>query len=136
MRRRKRKSYAGRIILLILLLLIALLILGITIYKDRIVKTVSTKVAVTAIEQMIKSQTGSTVDIEEIKSQMDKEDVEEFDGIVEKYADTEKLEKCIDLYKNQGSQAVKEYLKEEVKEEDIDKLKELYKKYSNTITIE
>lgn len=136
MARRKRRSYAGRIILLIILLIAALLILGITIYKDRIVKTVGTKVATTAIEQIIKSETGSSINIDEIKSHMDEEDVEEFDGIVDKYTDADKLEECIELYRNQGTQAVKEYVKEEVEGEDIDKLKELYEKYKNKIDIQ
>ena len=134
-KRRKRKSYAGRIILLLMLLVIALCVLGFTLYKDKIAKTVGKKVATTAIEQMIKAETGKSVDINEIKSQMDEEDVEKLDSIVDKYADTDKMKECVDLYKNKGTQAVKDYLKDEVNQEDIDKLKDLYQKYGDTISV-
>lgn len=126
----------GRITLLIVLLVAALSVLGITIYKDRIVKTVGTKVTTTAIEQIIKAETGTSVDIDKVKSHMDEQDVKELDQIVDKYTDTEKLKECVDLYKDEGTQAVKDYVKEQVNQEDIDSLKELYNKYKDTVSVE
>lgn len=132
---KRKKSYVGRIILLIILLVFVLFIAAFILYRDNIEKKITEKVAETAIEQVIQSQTGVTVDIDEVKSQMDEEDEKEFDQIINKYADVDKLKDCIDLYKNGGTTAVKEYVKEEVDGSDIDKLKELYYKYNDSISI-
>lgn len=132
---KRKKSYVGRIVSLIILLIFVLLIVTFILYKDNIEKKITEKVATTAIEQVIQLQTGVNVDIDEVKSQMDEEDEKEFDQIMNKYADVDKLEDCIDLYKKGGTTAVKEYVKEEVDGSDIDKLKELYYKYNDSISI-
>lgn len=132
-RRRRRKSYIGQIIFSILLFIVVLLAAFVFLKKDNIKETVTKKVATTAIEQIIKAETGESVDIEEVKSQMNQEDAKSFDTIVEKYTDTDKVEECLDLYKSGGTSAVKEYVKDEVDTTDIDKLKELYDKYNDTI---
>lgn len=132
-RRRRRKSYIGQIIFSILLFIVVLLAAFVFLKKDNIKETVTKKVAITAIEQIIKAETGESVDIEEVKSQMNQEDAKSFDTIVEKYTDTDKVEECLDLYKSGGTSAVKEYVKDEVDTTDIDKLKELYDKYNDTI---
>lgn len=132
-RRRRRKSYIGQIIFSILLFIVVLLAAFVFLKKDNIKETVTKKVATTAIEQIIKAEIGESVDIEEVKSQMNQEDAKSFDTIVEKYTDTDKVEECLDLYKSGGTSAVKEYVKDEVDTTDIDKLKELYDKYNDTI---
>lgn len=135
MKKRRKKNYVGRIILLFILLIFVLVIAFIILFKDDIEKKVTNKVATTAIEQIINSQTGVSVDIDDVKSQMDEEDEKEFDEIIDKYTDTDKLKECIDLYKTGGTTAVKDYIKSEVEESDIDKLKELYYKYEDSIDI-
>lgn len=134
-KRRRKKNYVGKIILLFILLIFVLLIAFIILFKDDIEQKVTKKVATTAIEQIIHSQAGVSIDIDEVKSQMDEEDEKEFDEIIDKYVDTDKLKECIDLYKNGGTAAVKDYVKSEVDESDIDKLKELYNKYEDSIHI-
>ncbi len=135
MAKRRRKNYIGKIIGLLFLLLCVLLIAFIILFKDDIEQKVTKKVATAAIEQIIQSQTGVTVDIDEVKNQMDEEDEKDFDEIINKYANTDQLKECVDLYKNGGTAAVKDYVKNEVNDSDIDKLKELYNKYGDSIHI-
>lgn len=133
--KRRKKSPIGRIIAFIVLLLFIVVVTVIILSKDDIEKIITKKIATAAVEQIIHSNTGISVDIEEIESQMEENDKKEFEEIVDKFTDTEKLKECIEIYKKEGTSAVKDYVKSEIDKNDIVKLKELYDKYEDSIPL-
>ncbi len=98
-----------------------------------VTKTVNREITKKAVETVIQKETGSNVTIKEVKEQMTEEDAEEFDEIINKYADDGILSEALDLYNsNNGDlKATGDALKDKVSPEDMDRLYELYGKYGD-----
>ncbi len=134
MARRRKKSFAQKMlpVYIILLGIIAVCVV-ILLKKDAISSKAKQVVIEKAAEQVIQSQTGSSVSISEMKKQMEPADAEEVDSLMQKYAEGDTISECANLYKSGGIDAVKEYMQTEVDPADAARLQELYQKYGDTL---
>ena len=101
--------------------------------RDAITGKAKQVVAEKAAEQIIQQQTGTSVNISEMKKQMEPADAEEVDALMQKYSDDETISECADLYKVGGIDAVKQYVQTAVDPADVARLQELYQKYGDSL---
>ena len=98
-------------------------------------QTVNREVTKKAVEVAIQKETGSDITLDEVKAEMSEEDAEEFDDIVNKYADEGILAEALRAYSDNGGDvaATAAAFKDKVSAEDYARLFELYEEYGNEI---
>ncbi len=136
-RRKKGPGLALPIFIIFAAVLASIVIIAYTVFSGNGVNSnpvsqkINREVTKKAVEVVIQKETGTDVKIDDIKDQMTEEDAEEFDGIVNKYADDGLLSEALEIYnsKNGDIRATADALKDKVSEEDMARLYELYEKY-------
>ncbi|MDO5572748.1 MAG: hypothetical protein Q4G60_02075 [bacterium] len=132
---RRRKKTLGQKMMPVFIILLGIIAVCIVILfkRDAIADKAKQVVAEKAAEQVIQQQTGTSVNISEMKKRMEPADAEEVDALMQKYSDDETISECADLYQNGGIDAVKQYMQTEVDPADVARLQELYQKYGDSL---
>ena len=138
MSRKRKKSSAGKwilivfLLLIIMLLLIAYLILSGKGNSNPVTQGIQREVTKQAVDKVITEQSGGEVSLGEIEKQMSEDDAETFNEIVDKYSDSGLVSEAISVYSSNGGDlgATADELKDKVSPEDIEALQELYSKYA------
>ncbi|MBO5551797.1 MAG: hypothetical protein J5966_07540 [Lachnospiraceae bacterium] len=138
MARRKKKSSLGKwmlilfVLILILLGLIAYIIVSGKGNTNPVTREIQREVTKQAVDKVITEQSGGSVSIKEMESEMTEEDSETLNDIVDKYSDSGLVSEALSIYSSNGGDigATADQLKDKVSPEDVEALKELYEKYS------
>ena len=138
MARRERSSSAGKWIAIVILLLIIMIFLaGYLIMTGKgdsnpVTKEIQREVTKKAVDKVISYQSGGSVNLNDIESQMSDDDAETFNGIVDKYSESGLISEALSVYSANGGDigATADELKDKVSPEDIETLKELYSRYA------
>ncbi|MBQ7724794.1 MAG: hypothetical protein IJT63_04195 [Lachnospiraceae bacterium] len=142
MSRKKRSSGIGYLLVIIITAVLASVVIlafmvftGTGVNSNPVTQAVNREVTKKAVEAAIQKETGSDITLEEIRSEMSEEDAEEFDDIVNKYADEGILAEALSaLNSNDGDlAATAATFKDKVSTEDYSRLFELYEKYGDEI---
>ena len=134
MARRRKKSSAGKWVLIVLLLIIIMLVLIAYIIlsgQGNSNQGIQREVTKQAVDKVISEQSGGSVSIKDMESEMTEEDADTFNDIVDKYSDSGLISEALSIYSSNGGDvgATAEQLKDKVSPEDIEALKELYARY-------
>ena len=140
MSRKRRKKKGTGLIAFLCLVIIGCLIVIVYFGRDYAKSVITQKVTEQVLEKVVEKALEESGDEEaaekakEIINTMNAEDKKAAEELVEKYADTDKLSKCVEILGDEVSaeslSQVKDYLEQGVSDEDMDKLKELYEKYT------
>ncbi len=136
-RKKKGSGLFLPVFILIAAVIASIVIIAYTVFtgngvnSNPVSQKVNREVTKKAVEVVIQKETGSNITINEIKEKMTEDDAEEFDGIVNKYADDGILSEALEIYNaNNGDiRATADALKDKVCKEDMARLYELYEKY-------
>ncbi|MCR5774453.1 MAG: hypothetical protein K6G42_05155 [Lachnospiraceae bacterium] len=138
MYRERRKSSLGKwmaivfVLIIILVLLLAYLILAGKGNSTPVTQNIQREVTKKAVDTVITEQSGGSVTLKDVESQMTEEDSEQFNEIVDKYSDSGLISEAISIYTENGGDinATADQIKDKVSPEDVEALKELYSKYA------
>lgn len=142
MSKRRKRSGTGPLLIIILVAVLASVVLlafmvftGTGVNSNPVTQTVNREITKKAVETVIQKETGTNITINEIKQEMTEEDAEEFDNLVNKYADDGLLSQALEVYNaNNGDvNATANALKDKVSAEDMARLRELYEKYGKEL---
>ena len=140
--RKKKSSGTGYLLVIIIAAVLASVVIlafmvftGTGVNSNPVTQTVNREVTKKAVEAAIQKETGSDITLDEVKAEMSEEDAEEFDDIVNKYADEGILAEALRAYSDNGGDvgATAAAFKDKVSAEDYARLFELYEKYGNEI---
>ena len=137
MARRKKKSSLGKWMLILFILII--IMLGLIAYmiitgngnSNPVTQSIQREVTKQAVDKVISEQSGGSVSVKQLESEMTEEDSETFNEIVDKYSDSGLVSEAISIYSSNGGDigATADQLKDKVSPEDVEALKELYERY-------
>lgn len=140
---RKRKKKGMGTIAFLGLVILGCLVVIFFIGKGYVKSMVTRKVTEQVTQQVFERALESTGDpraaekAKEIVASMDKEDKEQAEEIIGKYADSQTIADCMDIVEGgineQSISEVKQYLEQSVSEEDMQALQGMYEKYKDEL---
>ena len=104
---------------------------GTGINSNPVTQAVNREATKKAVEAAIQKETGSDITLDKVKEQMTEEEAEEFDDLINKYADEGILSEALKTYNSNNGDLIStaQYLKDKISAEDYARLFELYEKY-------
>lgn len=135
---KRQKSSAAKwivivvVLTVIMLLLVAYLLLSGKGNANPVTQGIQREVTRKAVDKVVSEQSGGSVNLSDIESQMSEDDAETFNEIVDKYSEAGLVSEALSVYSSNGGDlgATADELRDKVDEEDIETLKELYSKYA------